>query len=351
MGDKAAWVLTDAHAPDFTSVKARTLMVTSKRRDHFTAYTKQTGADYRYMPVWSWEEVYKCWRKIYPKVPLDRVKYLYSLWGGIARQVLQKALLSTVDVSLDTAIESCNLAACKQSVGQLAGKDDISHRVLHIIVENRYGPDGAVVDPFIHTHIEFASKYVADKMILKFWANERVDLLSFLRSSAGESNAAGMRGILFESIAHMVLLRGGKFTVRRLGSASTEEKYLPPRTLQSFDDLDKVNLSMDTIYYRPVSSNLAAVDALANNMLFQMTVSESHPVKMAGLKKAVQQVLMIGRDVIPLLIFVVPSNIFSSFGPQRYTTTKKEEAVSIGKDLEKVEQYALSIDLSSVSIR
>jgi hypothetical protein len=329
-------------------VNARTLMVTSPQHKRYHAYSKTPLTTIRYMPVWTHDEIKTCWHKLY-KSTMDEefVEDLYSKWGGIARQVLEQAKDQGNLPLLEKAISSCDMDACIRSVGEISNKDDASHRIVHIIVEDRIGPDGAEVDPFIHTHIEFASAYVADQVTLRFWEQQRKDLLTFLKSSAGEGGVASLRGNMFEALAHKFLRRGGKFNVRPLDSDTIETKDLPPMQLRLFSNLTEVDVTKIDTYYRPVSKSLAAVDALASDMLFQMTVSPLHPINMAGLAKAVKQV-PIGMK--PALYFVVPSEIFKSMRWQSYVTDKNKVAVQIDPEVLSVQQYALCIDLFDKSV-
>ncbi len=73
---------------------------------------------------------------------------------------------------------------------------------------------------------------------------------------------------MFEALAHKFLRRGGKFNVRPQNSDTIEIKDVPPMQLRLFSNLTEVDVTKIDTYYRPASKRLAAVDALASEMLF-----------------------------------------------------------------------------------
>jgi neutral trehalase len=171
-------------------------------------------------------------------------------------------------------------------------------------------------------------------------------LLQFLKSSDDYSRLGSLRGSLFEGFAHNLLRRGGKFVVRNLRTKKVSQLVLQATEAKYYRLLNEVELAKP-FYYQPVSHNEAAIDALTGpNLMFQMTVDDKHNINMAGLQKAVEQM---APGTVPKLYFVVPEDKFRQIGWQSYVTSGGTVATKLPRDVERVEQWTLSVPLSSSS--
>eukprot|EP00047_Mylnosiga_fluctuans_P021443 m.104797 g.104797 ORF g.104797 m.104797 type:complete len:511 (-) comp8900_c0_seq1:217-1749(-) len=195
---------------------ARTVLVSSPRKDVYDHFCrKRSGINTPlYMPVWKRGELELLRETFFPAVDLDAMNTLFERWGGIPRDVLEKAKsnLGTVGLvsdSLEQAIAICSIDTTWVH-GVRAGSDEtveISHRVFHAKVDKQFRLKRYTV----------ASPYVDEKLILKWASVERFRLQSFVAYSHGEGILGGLRGHIFEFLAHAMLSEGGKFPCRQLG--------------------------------------------------------------------------------------------------------------------------------------
>ena len=299
--DPRTLVVTDAHSPPI--VNARTLLVTSPRKPAYYEYWKQRSAKLRYMPPWTLLELEVGRAGCFPAVPPQRMADLFAWWGGIPRAVLAGAQDDDdAFAPLEQAIDACNVQACVYSVGLIAGPEDLTHRIIHVLVAD----DGTYARP----RLRFASDHVAARLVEKFARHERERLLTFLRAAEGDRYAGGLRGHLFEHWAHRVLAAGGTFQVRDLRTDRDDQLTLPPLAVEDFRTLEEMRVRPG-VYCRPWKDNLAAVDAVAawgaQCVLLQMTVAERHPLKAAGVEAVLQR---LPAGAAPALVLAVPGNVF-----------------------------------------
>jgi hypothetical protein len=187
--DSKTFYIVDGMEP-LRAAAAKTILLSSLRKEIWYPFSK-TSCDIRYMPVWSREEIFKCRFMLYPTLSEDLVENLYSKWGGIARYVLQYALVE-VQQALTEALDISNLDAVLQSFGGSGEKADASSRLIHISVR-----DGFHSGPF-----QFASAYVVDEIYSRVYAKDRDHLIRFLSATQGIGDTGQLRGILFERHAH-----------------------------------------------------------------------------------------------------------------------------------------------------
>ncbi|KJE97935.1 hypothetical protein CAOG_009152 [Capsaspora owczarzaki ATCC 30864] len=129
--DPRTWYLVDGHPAGIYN--AYTLLVTSPRKDILKELQKDSNPK-MFMPVWSWDELLACIRqRNATQARLQAAEERFYRWGGIARHVLDGGLtLPQSEILLNLALNACNVKTVRNSVGQIAGEQDISHRVLHI---------------------------------------------------------------------------------------------------------------------------------------------------------------------------------------------------------------------------
>ena len=66
------------------------------------------------------------------------------------------------------------------------------------------------------SHLAMASQYVSDRVCETLLESNERNLRNFLAASSGANELGVLRGNLFESYAHLMLRRGGRFDVRYL---------------------------------------------------------------------------------------------------------------------------------------
>lgn len=173
----------------------------------------------------------------------------------------------------------------KTSVGAIDAGPEASNRVLHIMV-----------DPgtFNKRCVSFASPYVADKFIERFWQAEKLSLLANMNATGGQ-----LKGLLFEPVMHRLLAEGGDFLCVELDANTLKRMSTPPTTVHIgggtvkwFDDwadLWQAGAPNESTYWRPRKTNFPTIDSLLlpQRAYFQMTVSPSKPIDANKLKAAV----------------------------------------------------------------
>jgi hypothetical protein len=116
-----------------------------------------------------------------------------------------------------------------------------------------------------------------------------------------------------------------------------ELPILPQKSFKKFEDCT------GEFYLKPISKSFACIDSLIpSKALFQMTVSETHSIKMNKMKMIVKKC-----GLLPLY-FVVPSSLFKEFKMQSFCTVGGKVAKTIPPDLGDLKQWALCIDESTV---
>ncbi|RHZ77618.1 hypothetical protein Glove_174g112 [Diversispora epigaea] len=341
------WYIVDATEPE--KVKAKTILVCSPRLDHYRNFDKYVGATIRYMPIWSWEEIEICKKRIFNDLELKKVDDLFSRWGGIPRFVLEKAQDSIQQQLLEEAI-------IKNSNKELF-KYDMSNKLFHIHTnipdkDNKNKED--IKTFYKKKFLQFASEYVSKKVIDILIENHRKVLERFVISSSLINEWSMIRSNVFEDISHRILQKGGKFNIRFLDSKFTDPKStssiieFPKREKLIFN---KINEIKEGMYCQPKSKNFESIDAIvAPNILFQITVSSNYPININGLKNLVDKLgSVLGKDCINFY-FVLPKDKYNDFENQKFHISKNTVAKS--KDIpywitNRIRQYALEIDTIS----
>jgi len=317
--DPLAWLIVDGHKPPLKA-SAKTILITSPDHDVWWHFHKERGATVRYMPAWDMAELEACRHHMYQgHISSQELQRLYSRWGGRPRYVLEKAKDVTAQASLEAALARTSMLSLVLNLGG-SGKDDKdSDRLLEIKVNQ----------DFTGITYAFASPYVEGIVLQKLMASHKLAMRIWCQT-ATESQAGGLRGVIFEPLGHEALRAGGVFTIRRLEGRRSggEVTPMPLMTLDlardaqlvMYDSQEEVRAAPDATYCKPRRKNEASVDAIIQpDKLLQFTVSGSHSIKSEGLQYAVS---MLRQPEKAMLIFVVP--------PDKYDAFKKQKVVSRG---------------------
>ncbi|RHZ71427.1 hypothetical protein Glove_258g33 [Diversispora epigaea] len=337
--DKSIWYIVDSKEPK--SVKAKTILLCSPRKDHYKNFDKYVGTTIRYMPVWSPEEIEACRIRIFDRLDKAKVEDLFSKQGGIPRFILEKAQDSTQQILLEEAIVKNSNPKIFNFVGEIDHADDMSHRIIHIHTNT-----------YTDKIIRFASKYVAEKVTYHLEENYKKELKNFVTANSSINEYITLRGFMFENIAHRILQMGGTFNIRLLKSDLTNSTTdISERTELTYNECTKLifnNISeiKEGMYCQPKQKNFASVDAIITpDTLFQMTVSNNHPINISSLKNLINK-LGDESGTNPInFYFVLPKDLYRNFQIQKlHKNNAKVMPTWITK---RFRQYALEIDLSS----
>ncbi|KXZ49595.1 hypothetical protein GPECTOR_20g451 [Gonium pectorale] len=307
----ATWYISDGVPPQLNCL-ARTVLLTSPNRKMYKEMSK-AAASMLYMPYWELGELLTCRSLLYCTVDETLAKELYQHYGGVARYVLQlpKAHpdegLDELLKELQEAVAGCNTARMRRSVGSISTGPETSHRLLHIVADEK----------FRMQHLVFASKWVAEEFVKQAVRNELQGLVSLLVSTSG-----ALKGMLYEATMHAVLSKGGRFTAAPISYAMEsfqrgveEELVFAPCTKQEFFQ-DLPDTTTVQTYYRPSSATFPTVDAFKRSNdtcdFFQMTVANSKTPDAKKLSKLVTK-LKLPQGVTPRLLFVVHEDSYPTF--------------------------------------
>ena len=331
------WVLLDScsHIGDPNSV-AHTVMVTSPRAQLYNEFKKY--AEKLWMPVWEWTELADCRLKVFDDtIKLERLKSVAEICGPIPRLVFDakkpdfKDYIQTLQLDVKEAIPK-DLAQLTRVLMEVRAAETInilSHRLLHLTVEDEFFFHAQPGAGYRIANVRFASPYV-EVQTLDRLVQEQVNEIKVLVS--GEIGDEDLRKMLYERWAHIQLPRGGQYKVKRLDGAAPgiEEQVtiaaMPTRRFWNLSDFDEKALVIGE-YAQPRISTLGAVDALVKpDILFQMTVASEHPIKASLLNDAIDAIdprpagqPRVARTGPPIrLYFVIPQKRWATFGKQSY---------------------------------
>ncbi|CAJ0887474.1 12735_t:CDS:2 [Entrophospora sp. SA101] len=340
--------LVDAQALTF-SYKAYMILFTSPKTERFNKAVKWPGFTQYYMPIWEHDEITTLWALQYKnkknnegkEFTLELLGTLLEKWGPIPRSVLLKWNDKTYQQKYQTLINEANLESCINSIDKSGMPTDaISGGLVYL-----------EVDPtFTNVVYRFASPRVSDKIIQEYESKTRNNVRDLITSSHEFPKIAGFQGNLFEDFAHLELKRGGTFRIRCLNNDNSEitEKCIENLECNWFMML---NEARKEYYNRPKSKTFASIDSfsLDNNALalYQITISTNHGIKIKGLND-LNHFLSWKNDMNEInLYFVMPSDIFEKFLPQKYKTAKDQNCQKIPKWINNITQYALEINVGS----
>ena len=328
LDDKCTWYLTDTLSkPPGEIVKAVTIVVSSPATKHYSEFLKHSATDIlRFLPVWSLEELHaSC--SLFSTME-DQVTERHTLIGGLVRFVLEKKEQDLRKL-INEAMNKTDFGKLKNINMQEKDKvDEFSHRVIHFIIDS---------ETFEKCGLQFSSEFVLNEALTRLQLTTIQKQTEFLLRTENVGVLGSYRGHVFEAIAHTKISQGGKFRIRPLDGGNEEVLQLPKmdqRLFKEFYDCRK------GVYWKPVSKSYACIDSLIlDQAVFQMTVSESHPIKMQRMADIVQTF-----GFLPLY-FVVPSSISESFKMQPFHTVGGKVTQSIPKNLRNLKQWAFCIDL------
>jgi len=223
-----------------------------------------------------------------------------------------------------------------------------------------------------HIHYSLLSNFVCKQLVekaAKLSLQKRKLLISDLKF---ESAASAYRGVIFEADAIDRLVCGGTFKLRRCmadgGTPQEVELTLPiTRKRYAMAGLDK--LSVESVIGQiivPDAENFESGDAFRvssppilqqtpatppavhyETLHFQMTVGESHPTKLTGVKKIMEKIRkdLPNADVTCAVVFVVPDDM-QAFSETPQSVLKNDRSVRVQRDgdFSSDNQYCLVID-------
>jgi len=275
---------------------ALTIVLSSPDASHYHEWMKLKKKPTVHMPSWSVDEATAVVPAVYPqRLMADGVTTIYpgrfKLYGGIARTVFSPDDDGRLEKELNTAVASCNLDTLYRSIetGERLGP-------LQQLLQYEVGSNADGTPDFRSATMDFASDEICERVMKEKEERGANEVVSFLASSAGKPDVAGMRGKVFERYAHGVLTAGGVFRARWEGDATHTDIYLkfPPSTQKGV--VGDLTVLKKGEYARLLKSNFKTIDAARfPKHLFQMTVSPTHSINLLGLNAAMMDLGLIGK--------------------------------------------------------
>jgi hypothetical protein len=322
------------------------------------------------MPVWSMEEINQCQDAIYSKFtvtiagtgtaaaeekqifPHLLINQLMGIYGFIPRKIWKEGI-SGKESNPVALLAAARLRIEKRIIGfPFDTLIDLMGRLMHLPDEHGIHSIvhcGVVDSSFSEIKYSLASRFVADLMVREI--ARKASTRQFILSDTDHvgTKYGSLRGYLYESFVHTLLGSNTPCTFESrllLSSAASaaeasanEEKFnYSAKELLEFDVLDSIEVqnALDSDYIKPRNINLGAIDSLCQpDLLFQITVAKSHPIKAKSLMNAVQQ-LRKYREASEAdrqkaefkinLSFIVPTDVYSSYTQeQKYVTMEGED--------------------------
>lgn len=201
-------------SPEPLICAAQTIVLSSPDDSHYHEWIKLKKKPTVHMPSWSSDEVTAVVPTIYPQRFLpDGVTSIYAgrfkLYGGIARTIFSPDTDDRLEKELTTAVESCNLNMLFRSIetGDRLGP-------LQQLIQFEVGTNADGTLDYRTARMDFASDDICERVMKEKEERGANEVVSFLTSSAGKPDVAGMRGKVFEHWAHRVLSLGGVLRAR-----------------------------------------------------------------------------------------------------------------------------------------
>jgi hypothetical protein len=348
------------------STRAATLFALSPngiQDDSFKSFEKVLSRCYC-MPVWTHDELEECRDRVFSTLSKSSLNYIYERVGGVPRSCLQaptEALASeeSEDEALNAGLRRLELAfqgltdplealrAQEQSLTSV----QVSGRLLHKVPGPGYRDRG---------HRVWASAYVIDKFVNTMNSQSARSMKTEVREGLARNDRDGSLGKVFECyVRHLFFTGGGPpLKKRRLCKPSDKGKELESQELESQEEFTlpeglvhqpfggMADFSIpegDTGTIWTPGPNFPSVDIiLTPNLLFQITISERHPIKQEPLRKILEK---LPTEEKVLLYFVVPEDIFERFTYQEYHTEQRMVSRNVPKTVDEIEQWVLGVPL------
>jgi hypothetical protein len=324
----------------------------SPNRDRYKELLKLPKAVKFYVPTCSWEEIVAMRAALVPDLDEDLVARKFEHIGGVPRFVLNSQLSDNgedEDLSdLEELIAGADTTSLHNLLKSTRNEQAMSSMLLHLVPKD--------INPRRCT-VEFATGHVQRKLYDRF-KTQVVQELELLVSAAELSpEANSLLGHFFESYAHERIAAGAvtacvqlladgeapavhRLTLARMGNGTVElfdgnQTKSPGAALQSNQ------------YYRPKQRNFESIDALARVddqlLVFQITVSERHPVKVKGLQRVLEMDLARGCRSVHL-VFVLPCYSPDLVGKQLYIGSRPGRALTnVPADIASIKQWCCRV--------
>nr|CAG8615155.1 10231_t:CDS:1 [Entrophospora candida] len=345
-----------------TNYSATTIVLTSPKRKITKAIKKLRTWESYYMPTWSISEVEDACNSLYYSRSINDAKEIYDFCGGIAHYIFEWKKEKTLQ-EMESAVKTCDLDKIINFIGDTDAPHDTSHMIMHMVVDPQ---------TFQQYKVQFASSIIREKIYQRFLNEQKYSLHNFLKACEDESVAGGIHGNLFEEFSHKMLKGDGKYEIKLLeseegnpqrkklelnsgASASLiNELNLTVKGIFKFSKLEQITTEHQGFYCYPSIHSFESIDAFipgtrsSNHRLFQMTISNLHPIKQNKVNKLIKHLNELQNETKEAeLYFAIPDEIYSTFNKQKFQTKQRNDAKRTPPIVYSIKQYSLKIPLDA----
>ena len=311
------------------------------------------------MPVWTYDELEQCRRHAFSDLSKRSLKYIYTRVGGVPRSCLesptevlrqghskeqaQKSGLQRLEDAFEVVQDPFDVLRTQE---ENWGSVKVSGRLLHKVPDLEYQDSRRRV---------WASAYVIDRFVSMIDTHSANNMHSALRDGLARNERHSTLGKVFECYVRHLFFRGGGTELRRRrlykapnkrGRSEAEERFTLPEKLEHkpFNGMADFSIPEEDIgtIWTP-GPNFPSVDIiLTPNSLFQITISQSHPVKQEPLRKILEK--LPAKENISLY-FIVPDDNFETFKFQNYQNEQGNVSQKVPKPIRMLEQWVLGVRL------
>lgn len=168
-----AWYLSDPEGRPKENFAGTTSVLVSPDVERIKEFLKLPTSKRVFMPVWSLEELLKCWRAVSPHVSrTDMVKSL-GVVRGVARAIFNVEKLELLKDGILTAVGAVDVALLRRAARLSSGQNSIQTNELG---DNPFHILSNSCDSFKHYTVTFASKYTRDLIARGVAEREKYDM-------------------------------------------------------------------------------------------------------------------------------------------------------------------------------
>jgi hypothetical protein len=272
-----------------------------------------------FMPTWDISELLAANEELELNIDTNEINNRFALFGGSARYCLSvdDEFLSAGKLDIESALKKIDgFDQLRDCFFGNADLNTVVHRLMYYCPENN--PVFAKLSP--------ASKLIDQMLAERLNQNLNDNRKLLMKWLDGSDKGSSFAGFLFDKFAHERLLDGGQFEMRSLSNSSRSMIDIN-QTIGQYSRF-KPNFLLDDIfkyvYQIPEVPNYPSIDSfmISENavLMFQITMRESHPVKLSSLVTLLDSLGQLDDDqenpLLAQLIFVVPKGMGENYRKQ-----------------------------------
>jgi hypothetical protein len=343
--DSTVFRLIEGNSTKLTGWKGVSVLFASPGMDGLNDFMKVDSFRF-YIPVWTFEELKELNSMLVAPLAESTLLERFDMFGGIPRFIF-------TDVQVYEKGELMQAISCFSALKVLSyvqnttvREKDYSHRVLCMVPSEDFRTI---------LHLDFLSKYVAEKIVDKVTDDSIHKISEFFVANSGDDSktTAVVRGRIYELLCHRYVKRGLVLKFRLIASVSKEVDFEVPADVKvvKFAKLDDIPLDLECIAYcQPSSGTFGALDSFVLNIAakkcygLQVTLNKNHGIKHQPLLKFLTWLKQMGIESDGFFFgFMVPKDVADDFPKQAILTSSNNVHKKPGYIAE-MKQYVVQLD-------